>query len=102
MNLLDFAITPLWAVWDAVRDLAAEDGIELAESELIGLAPLASFLMVADHAGIDPAAPEADRLAAAARYIRLRDYSPMQILELRLAAAQEDHVDRIDGPVTPS
>jgi hypothetical protein len=23
MNLLDFAVTPLWLVWDAVRDLAA-------------------------------------------------------------------------------
>ena len=41
MNLLDFTVTPLWLVWDTVRDLAAEDGVELAESELIGLAPLA-------------------------------------------------------------
>ena len=39
MNLLDFAATPLWLVWDAVRDLAAEDGVRPAESELIGLAP---------------------------------------------------------------
>ena len=51
MNLLDFAVTPVWLVWDTVRDLAAEDGVELAESELIGLAPLASLLDVADHAG---------------------------------------------------
>jgi glutamate formiminotransferase / 5-formyltetrahydrofolate cyclo-ligase len=101
MNLLDFAVTPLWAVWDAVRDLASEDGIEPAESELIGLAPLASFLAVADHAGTDPGAPEADRLAAAARYLRLRDYSPMQILELRLAAAQRDRVEPNDPPTTP-
>jgi glutamate formiminotransferase len=40
MNLLDFTVTPVWEVWEAVRDLAAEDGIEPAESELIGLAPL--------------------------------------------------------------
>ena len=39
MNLLDFKVTPLWQVWDAVRDLAAEDGVSPAESELIGLAP---------------------------------------------------------------
>ncbi len=51
MNLLDFTVTPLWLVWDAVRDLAAEDGVRLAESELIGLAPAASLLAVADHAG---------------------------------------------------
>jgi glutamate formiminotransferase / 5-formyltetrahydrofolate cyclo-ligase len=88
MNLLDFAVTPLWLVWDAVRDLAAEDGVRLAESELIGLAPLASFLAVADHAGAPSAGPIEERLAAAADYIRLRDYSPTQILELRLDATR--------------
>jgi glutamate formiminotransferase len=86
MNLLDFEVTPLWAVWDAVRDLAAEDGVLPAESELIGLAPQASFLAVADHAGAPVDDPLEARLAAAARYLMLRDYSPMQILELRLDA----------------
>jgi glutamate formiminotransferase len=88
MNLLDFAVTPLWLVWDAVRDLAAEDGVRPAESELIGLAPVASFLAVADHAGVPSGDPIEARLAAAADYVRLRDYSPMQILELRLDAAR--------------
>jgi glutamate formiminotransferase len=88
MNLLDFDVTPLWMVWDAVRDLAAEDGIQLAESELIGLAPLASFLAVADHAGAPTDDTVDARLGAAADYIRLRDYSPMQILELRLEAVR--------------
>jgi glutamate formiminotransferase len=87
MNLLDFAVTPLWLVWDAVRDLAAEDGVDLAESELIGLAPQASFEAIADHAGVTSGAVE-DRLAAAADYIRLRDYAPTQILERRLEAAR--------------
>jgi glutamate formiminotransferase len=88
MNLLDFDVTPLWLVWDAVRDLAAEDGVRPAESELIGLAPVASFLAVADHAGVPSGDPIEARLAAAADYVRLRDYSPMQILELRLDAAR--------------
>ena len=57
MNLLDFATTPLWLVWETVRDVAAEDGVELAESELIGLAPLAAFLAVADHAGAPARGP---------------------------------------------
>jgi glutamate formiminotransferase len=87
MNLLDFEVTPLWLVWDSVRQLAADDGVELAESELIGLAPLASFLAVADHAGTLETAPVETRLRAAADYIRLRDYSPLQALELRLEAA---------------
>jgi glutamate formiminotransferase len=88
MNVLDFRTTPLWLVWDTVRDVAAEDGVELAESELIGLAPLASFLAVADRAGAPPEAPIERRLAAAAGYLRLRDFSPMQALELRLESAR--------------
>jgi glutamate formiminotransferase len=88
MNLLDFTVTPLWVVWDAVRDLAAEDGVEPAESELIGLAPLAAFLAVADRAGADADKPLEDRLRAAAAYLRLRDFSPTQALELRLEEAR--------------
>ncbi len=88
MNLLDFASTPLWLVWDTVRDLAAEDGVSLAESELIGLAPLAAFLAVADRADAPAEDPIEHRLARAAAYLRLRDFSPMQALELRLEAAR--------------
>jgi glutamate formiminotransferase len=88
MNVLDFDTTPLWLVWETVRDVAAEDGVELAESELIGLAPLAAFLAVADRADASPDDPIERRLAAAAAFLRLRDYSPMQALELRLDAAR--------------
>ncbi len=93
MNVLDFRVTPLWRVWQAVRSEAADDGIELAESELIGLAPIAAFLDVADHldAGEDRPVeerPVEERLAAAAAYLKLRDFDPLQALELRLAAAQ--------------
>ena len=89
MNLLDFHVTPLWRAWEAVGELAAEDGVELAESELIGLAPLAAFLDVADHAGIPADAPTTERLAAAADAIRLRDFTLQMALELRLAAARD-------------
>jgi glutamate formiminotransferase len=88
MNVLDFGVTPLWRVWETVRAEAAEDGSELAESELIGLAPLAAFLDVADHVETPTDAPVADRLAAAAAFLKLRDFSPMQALELRLEAAR--------------
>ncbi len=94
MNLLDFRTTALWRVWESVRAEAAEDGVELHESELIGLAPLAAFLDVANHAGADPDEAVEGRLAAAARFLRLRDFSPLQALELRLAAAR--------GPSQPS
>jgi len=88
MNVLDFRVTPLWRVWETVRAEAAEDGIELAESELIGLAPLAAFLDVADHADAPADARVEKRLAAAAKFLRLRDFSPLQALELRLDAAR--------------
>jgi glutamate formiminotransferase / 5-formyltetrahydrofolate cyclo-ligase len=88
MNILDFETTPLWVVWETVREVAAEDAVELAESELIGLMPVASFLAVADHAGVPRDAPVEKRLAAAAAFLRLRDFSPLQALELRLQAAR--------------
>ncbi len=89
MNLLDFRITPIWRVWEAVAELAAEEGVGVAESELIGLAPLAALLDVADRAGAPDGAPLEERLAAAARAIRLRDFRPDMALELRLTAAME-------------
>jgi glutamate formiminotransferase len=88
MNILDFTVTPLWLVWETVRDVAAEDGVLLAESELIGLAPLAAFLAVADRVDAPPEDPVEQRLAAAAAFLRLRDFSPMQALELRLEDAR--------------
>ncbi len=87
MNILDFRVTPLWRVWETVRAEAAEDGIELHESELIGLAPLAAFLDVADHVESPADAPVEERLAAAAAFLHLRDFSPLQALELRLEQA---------------
>ena len=88
MNLLDFGVTPMWLVWDTVRELATEDGVELAESELIGLAPLAALLGVAERAAAAATDPVEARLASAAGYLRLRDFSPLQALELRLEAAR--------------
>jgi glutamate formiminotransferase len=88
MNLLDFRTTPLWLVWEAVRSEAAGDGVHLAESELIGLAPIGAMLEVADHAGVPARLSELERLEGAAEFLKLRDFSPMQALELRLEAAR--------------
>jgi len=89
MNLLDFHTTPIWRVWEAVEALAADAGVALRESELIGLAPLAAFDDVAMHAGGSPSEPVEARFARAATAIRLRDPDPSMALELRLAAAQQ-------------
>jgi glutamate formiminotransferase len=87
MNLLDFATTPIWRVWEAVAEEAADDGVGLRESELIGLAPLAAFLDVADHTGAPVNASDEERVLAAGSYVRLRNASPLQALELRLRVA---------------
>jgi glutamate formiminotransferase len=97
MNLLDFATTPLWRVWEEVASVAAEDGVALRESELIGLAPLAAFMDVAAHAGVPADAPVAERFGAAAQAIRLRDADPMMALELRLEAARAAGESRGSG-----
>jgi glutamate formiminotransferase len=88
MNLLDFSVTPLWLAWETVRELAAEDGVELAESELIGLAPAAALTDVADHAGVPRDADLETRLRAAADAISLRDFTPLMALERRLEATR--------------
>jgi glutamate formiminotransferase len=90
MNLLDFAVTPLWLVWETVLALAREEGVEARESELIGLAPLAALVEVADHAHADDAKPLEQRIAEAASWLRIRDFVPSMALELRLAAMTAD------------
>jgi glutamate formiminotransferase / 5-formyltetrahydrofolate cyclo-ligase len=89
MNLLDHAVTPLWLVWETVSAVAAEDGVAVRESELIGLCPLAALNEVADHAGVDAALPDDERITRAAQWLRIRDFEPTMALELRLAAAAE-------------
>jgi glutamate formiminotransferase len=88
MNLLDYRTTPLWLVWESVRAEAAEDGVHLLESELVGLAPLGALLDVADHSGVSKELPQFEQLAGAAGFLKLRDFSPLQALELRLESAR--------------
>ena len=86
MNLLDFAVTPLWLVFEEIVQQAGAEGVPVRESELIGLAPLAALLDVADHAGVEPGLPVEERLRRAAAWLRLREFDPSMALELRLAA----------------
>lgn len=88
MNLLDFSVTPIWRVWEAVEAAAAEHGTALRESELIGLAPLRALTDVADHIGVDASSPDGERITRAADWLRIRDFDPSMALELRLAEAE--------------
>ena len=66
MNMVDYRKTSLVQAFEAVRTLAAKEGVEIAESEIIGLVPL-------------------DALSeAATQYFKLARFHREQILETRL------------------
>jgi glutamate formiminotransferase len=69
MNLVDVRITPVARAFDAVATAAARLGLEIAESELVGLVPEAAL---------------SDETAKA---VRLRDWSRDRYLEERLRRA---------------
>jgi glutamate formiminotransferase len=88
MNLLDFSVTPIWKVWDAVSNAASAEGIEVRESELIGLCPLAALTDVAERIGVPRRVKVEERITWAADWLSIRDFDPSMALELRLAAAE--------------
>jgi glutamate formiminotransferase / 5-formyltetrahydrofolate cyclo-ligase len=49
MNLTDYTTTPIHTVFDAITHLAQEHGVNVARSELIGLAPQDALLQAAAH-----------------------------------------------------
>jgi len=66
MNLLDYTRTPIHAAYEQVRLEASRHGVDILESEVVGLVPL-------------------DAIADAARfYLRLRGFDREQILEAKL------------------
>ena len=73
MNLVDYTQTPIHIVFDAVSRLAHAHGVQIARSELIGLAP------------------EDALLQAAAHYLKLPTLSSANTIEgaLRIALAKE-------------
>jgi glutamate formiminotransferase/formiminotetrahydrofolate cyclodeaminase len=49
MNLTDFIITPIHVAFEAVRARAAEQGVAVAGSEVVGLVPQAALVQAAAH-----------------------------------------------------
>lgn len=89
MNILDHEQTPIWRVWEEAERLAAEEGVSLLDSELIGLAPARALVDVADHIGSASFHTAEQRLLEAAGYLRIRRFDPNMVLEVRLAQARE-------------
>jgi glutamate formiminotransferase/formiminotetrahydrofolate cyclodeaminase len=71
MNLVDTERTPLSRAYEAVRTEAAAHGVTPTWSEIVGLVP------------------ERVLFEAGARHVQLRDFSPEQVLERKIRAAQQ-------------
>jgi len=66
MNLINYKETPLKPVYDLVRKLAEDQGVEILESELIGLIPKKAF------AGMKP------------EYFKLKDFCDDRLLDVHV------------------
>jgi glutamate formiminotransferase len=93
MNILDHERTPLWLVWETVGRLATAEGVQVLDSELVGLAPAAALIDVADHMGTDAARPPAQRVMDAGTWLRIRHFRVDMTLEARLAQARTRATD---------
>jgi len=87
MNLTDYMITPIHVAFEAVRACAAEKGVAVAGSEVIGLVPQAALVQAAAHSLV------------------LEQVDSTQVLEMRLEDrlsgefARRQARSRAQGPV---
>jgi glutamate formiminotransferase/glutamate formiminotransferase/formiminotetrahydrofolate cyclodeaminase len=80
MNLTDYRVTSMATAFRAVQTESAKAGVEITESELIGLVP---------HAALDQ---------AASALLQIRRFDPTQILETRLASTRATRPDPGSDP----
>ncbi|HOP08073.1 MAG TPA: glutamate formimidoyltransferase [candidate division Zixibacteria bacterium] len=69
MNLVNYPQTPIFRVFETIKSEAARYGVNVTSSEIVGLVPSDAMLDVADF------------------YLRLENFTPLQVLENKLAAA---------------
>ena len=79
INLTNYKVTSLHAVFDACREEAATRGMRVTGSEIVGLVPRAALLAAGDHylrkQGKTAGVPEADRIRAAVLSLGLDELS---------------------------
>lgn len=66
INMTNYRKTPLHRVFECVKSEAERYGVSIVGSEIVGLAPADALFMAADH------------------YLRLKNFSSDQVLEMRL------------------
>ncbi len=77
MNLTDFKTTGMHAVFERIKKLAKEKGVQIASSELVGLAPLEAILKSGKF--YNPAADsEKELIRAAVKNMKLDQFSKFE------------------------
>jgi len=83
INMTNYKVTPLHAVYDEARRLAAERGLVVTGSEIVGVVPLAAMLDTGRHylrmQGKPVGAPVMDVLRPAVMALGLSDVAPFEI-----------------------
>lgn len=97
INLTNWKVTPVQAVFDACCEEAAKLGARVTGSELVGLIPRDALLAAGDHylarLGKTTGVPERERVHAAVLSLGLGDISPFdpaeRVLEYRYRGAEK-------------
>ncbi len=104
LNLTDITITPVHVAFDEAVKSAAERGIRVTGSELVGLIPKKALLDAADHylrkqersLGI----PEREKIKIAVKSLGLDDLAPFdpqkKVIEYMLEDASQERLVRMD------
>lgn len=97
INLTDYHVTPPHEVLEAARSLAAERGLVVTGSEIVGLVPYAALREAGEYylrrQGKTPGIPTRDVLATAVQSMGLGDVSPFDVSTKVLG------LPRVDGPL---
>ena len=85
INLTDYKVTPTHAVLEKARELAAERGLVVTGSEIVGLVPLAAMMETGKfylrRQGRSAGVPMDDVLETAVQSLGLRDVAPFDVKE---------------------
>lgn len=85
INLTNFEVTPMHAVFDAADRLAAERGLRVTGSEIVGLVPKEALLRAGRHylrkQGATAAVPERDLMEIAVKSLGLSELYPFKLEE---------------------
>ncbi len=101
VNILNYRKTPIHAVFEEAKRQAAEQGVCVTGSEIVGLVPrdclLAAGRFYLERQGVSPAAPDAELIHIACRSLGLSDVKPFvpadKVIEYRMKAGSTSLIE---------